>query len=164
LLETLPPGAVALLARAELALARRDLRQARSLVEQARQLHPAHPDIVRRIGMLLLRLREWDALADLAQGALRLDENDAIAWLGLAEASLRKGNAPKAAEAAQRAIGLKYFLPEAHFILARALVAQGLWADASNAMETLLKLQPNHRTAPAYLKRMQQQKNPAVDS
>lgn len=163
LLETLPAGVMSLLLRAELACAKRDFRQARPLLEQARQSNPTHPDVLRRIGMLLLRLREWDALAELAQRALLLDENDAIAWLGLAEAQLRKGDAPKAAEAAQRSIGLRYFLPEAHFVLARALVAQGLWPQARDAMETLLKLQPNHRTAPAYLKRMRHAGNAERD-
>jgi predicted AlkP superfamily phosphohydrolase/phosphomutase/Flp pilus assembly protein TadD len=156
-LEALPAGVLSLLPRAELALAKRDARQARSLVDQARQLNPTHPSALRRLGMLLLRLREWDALAELAGLALQLDENDAIAWLGLAEAQLRKGQAPQAAEAAQRAIGLKYFLPEAHFVLARALVAQGRWQEARAAMQALLQLQPNHRTAPAYLKRMRQE-------
>ncbi len=155
-LEALPVGVMSLLPRAELALAKRDFRQARSLVAQARQLHPTHPDLLRRLGLLLLRLREWDALAELARGALLRDGNDAIAWLGLAEALLRKGEAAQATEAARKAIGLKYFLTDAHFVLARALVAQGRWPEARDAMETLLKLQPNHRTAPAYLKRMRQ--------
>jgi tetratricopeptide (TPR) repeat protein len=153
-LEALPAGVISLLPRAELALAKRDFRQARSLVDQARQLNSNHPPALRRLGMLLLRLREWDALAELANRALSLDENDAIAWLGLAEAQLRKGQAQPAAEAARRAIGLRYFLPEAHFVLARSLVAQGQWPEARDAMETLLKLQPNHRTASAYLDRM----------
>jgi Flp pilus assembly protein TadD len=155
-LEALPAGVTSLLLRAELAWAKRDFRQTRSLVEQARQLHPTHPDVLRRLGIFLLRLREWEALAELAKQALLLDENDAIAWLGLAEALLRKGQAPQATDAARHALGLKYFLPEAHFVLARSLVAQGLWPEARDAMETLLKLQPNHRTAPTYLKRMRQ--------
>jgi predicted AlkP superfamily phosphohydrolase/phosphomutase/Flp pilus assembly protein TadD len=159
-LETLPAGVMSLLPRAELAWAKHDFRHARALVEEAQQLHPTHPDVLRRIGMLLLRLREWDKLAELAKRALLLDENDAIAWLGLAEALLRKGEAPKAAEAAQRAIALKYFLSDAHYVLARALLAQGLWPEARDAMQTLLKLQPSHRTAPAYLKRMQQEGKP----
>ena len=152
--KTLPAGVMSLLPRAELAWAKRDVRQARALVDQARQLGSDHPPAMRRLGMLLLRLREWDALAELANRALQLDEDDALAWLGLAEAQLRKGEAAKAAASARRAIGLKYFLPEAHFVLARALVVQGDWQQARDAMQTLLKLQPNHRTAPAYLKRM----------
>ena len=109
---------------------------------------------VRKLGLLLLRLREWESLANVAQQALATNENDPIAWLGLAAARLRQGRAPEAAESAMRAIRLKYFLPDAHFILARALVAGGQWQEARQAMETYLKLQPNNRAAAAYFKRM----------
>jgi tetratricopeptide (TPR) repeat protein len=119
-LESLPPGVATLLPRAELALAQRDSRLARSLVNEAYKLNPSNPMAVRKLGLLLLRLREWESLANVAQQALAANEQDAIAWLGLAAAQLRLGRAAEAAEAATRAIQLKYFLPDAHFILARA--------------------------------------------
>jgi predicted AlkP superfamily phosphohydrolase/phosphomutase/Flp pilus assembly protein TadD len=153
-LESIPPGVATLLPRAELALAQRDYRLARSLVNEAYQLNPRNPMAVRKMGLLLLRLREWTSLADVARQALAANEHDAIAWLGLAAAQLRLGKAVDAAEAAIRAIRLKYFLPDAHFILARALVARGQWPEARQAMETYLKLQPNNRAAVAYFKRM----------
>jgi predicted AlkP superfamily phosphohydrolase/phosphomutase/Flp pilus assembly protein TadD len=152
--ETLAPGVIPLLLRAELACAKRDMRNARALVAKACDLNPVQPGVLRRIGVLLLRLREWNGLEKLARKALALDESDPIAWLGLAEALLRKGQPPEAAEAASRAIGLKFFLFEAHFVLGRALVAQGLWQEARTAMETVLTLQPNNRTASHYFKRM----------
>jgi hypothetical protein len=106
--------------------------------------------------MLLLRLRDWSALADLAQQALKLDENEPLAWLGLAEAQLRQRHAAEAEEAALRAIGLNYYLPQAHFVLARALLAQGKWEQAWDTMHVLLQLQPNNRAAATYAKRMRQ--------
>jgi tetratricopeptide (TPR) repeat protein len=109
---------------------------------------------LRRLGLLLVRLREWDALAELAKQALALDDNDAMAWLGLAEARLRKRMAAAAEEAALRAIGINYYLSQAHFVLARALVAQGKWQPAREAMQTLLQLQPGNRAAGGYVKRM----------
>ena len=154
LLEALPGGVLSLLPRAELCAAKGDIPQARSLVEQARQLNPTHPDSLRRLGLLLLRLREWNLLAELARRALELDPNDPIAWLGLAEAQLRKRQPAEAEEAAVRAIELKYFLPQAHFVLARALIARSKWQQASEAMQTLLKLQPGNRSAAAYFKRV----------
>lgn len=153
-LESLPPGVATLLPRAELALAQRDFPLARSLVNEAYKLNPGNPTALRKLGLLLLRLREWELLAKVAQQALAADEHDAVAWLGLAAARLRQGKATEAAEAATRAIRLKYFLPDAHFILGRALVARGQWTDARQAMETYLKLQPNDRAAAAYFKRM----------
>ncbi len=160
-LEFVPVGISSILPRAELALARGDFREARSLVAEARALHPSHPLAIRKLGILLLRLREWNALADIARQALAVNEQDAIAWLGLAAAQLRRGKPDEAVEAATRAIGLKYFLPDAHFVLARGLLAQGRWEEASEAMQAMLKLQPNNRVAATYYKRMAQANNPA---
>lgn len=159
LLEALPPGVLSLLPRAELCVAKGNIREARSLVEQVRRLNPHHPDALRRLGLLLLRLREWNALADLARQALELDEYDPIAWLGLAEAQLRKGQAAEAEAAALRAIGLRYFLPQAHFVLARALIARSKWQEAREAMQTLLRMQPGNRSAAAYFKRIGEKQN-----
>ncbi len=155
LLEAVPAGLLSLLPRAELAAAKGDFREARFLAEQAAQLKPTHPDSLRRLGLLLLRLREWTALADLAQRVIEWDETDPIAWLGLAEARLRKGQAAEAEEAAARAIGLNYFLPQAHFVLARARIALSKWPQAKEAMQTLLRLQPGNRSAAAYYRRIQ---------
>jgi len=152
--EGLPAGIWALLPRAELCIAKRDFREARSLVTEAWNSHPTHPDALRRLGLLLLRLRDWNALADLAKQALKLDDNDALAWLGLAEAQLRKQLAAEAEEAALRAIGLNYYLAQAHFVLARAFIAQGKWQQARDTMQTIQMLQPSNRAAAAYAKRM----------
>ncbi len=159
-LEGLAAGIWTLLPRAELCLAMRDIRGARSLVDKAQALHPTHPDALRRLGLLLLGLRDWAALADLAHQAITLDDNDALAWLGLAEAQLRKRLAAEAEEAALRAIGLNYYLSQGHFVLARALIAQGKWQQAWDAMQTLLQLQPDNRAAAAYAKRMGQPPRP----
>jgi predicted AlkP superfamily phosphohydrolase/phosphomutase len=154
LLEGVPAGIWSILPQAELCVARKQTREARSLVNQAWNLHPAHPDALRRLGMLMLRLREWSGLAELAKEALKLDENEPLAWVGLAEAQLRKRLAPEAEESAMRAIGLNYYMPQAHFILARAFIAQGKWDQARETMQVLLQLQPNNRTAANYAKFM----------
>jgi predicted Zn-dependent protease len=156
LLESLPSGPYALLPQAELAVAKRDVRQAQFLAAELRKAKLQNPMALRRLGMLLLHLRQWDALAELAQEALKREENDPIAWLGLAEALLRQKKPEESAEAALRAIQLKYFLPDAHFILARALVAQGKWVEAGETMSALLKLQPANRTAAGYDRRLKQ--------
>jgi hypothetical protein len=110
--------------------------------------------------MLLLRLREWNALADLAALALKLDENEPLAWVGLAEAQLRKRLPAEAEESSMRAIGLNYYMPQAHFILARAFIAQGKWDRARDTMQVLLQLQPNNQAAAIYAKRIRQPSAP----
>jgi tetratricopeptide (TPR) repeat protein len=151
--ETIPPGVWSLLPRLELSLAQGNRQQARLLLGEIEKLRPADPEALRRLGMCLWRLREWRALAELARQALARDENQPLAWLGLAEASLRLGQPAEAADASHRAIGLNYFLPQAHLVLARAWLSQGRWAEAREAIQTVLRLQPNHRAAEAYSRR-----------
>ena len=154
LLDGLPAGIWPLLPRIELCLAKKQMEMARELLNRAWDLHSTHPEAMRWLGTLLLRLREWNALEELAKQALKLDENEPLAWLGLAEAQLRRRLAPEAERAALRAIGLNFYLPRAHFVLARALVAQGKWQAAGQAMETVLKLQPGNRVAATYSQRL----------
>jgi tetratricopeptide (TPR) repeat protein len=157
ILEAMPAGAWTLLLRAELCLAKRQGADARKLVHQVWDMHPTQPAVMRRLGMLLLQLREWNPLADLAREALKLDENEPLAWLGLAEAQLRLRHPAEAEEAAMRAIGLNYYYPQAHFVLARALIAQSKWQQAREVMQTLLRIQPNNRAAASYARRLEQQ-------
>jgi len=100
-----------------------------AVVHQARDLHPAHPDALRRLGLLLLRLRSgrrWPSWPE----ALKLDENEPLAWLGLAEAQLRQRLPAEAEEAALRAIGLDYYFPQATSCWRGALIAQSKWQQA----------------------------------
>ena len=80
---------------------------------------------------------------------------------GIGRGGLRKRLAPEAEQAALRAIGLNYYLSQAHFVPARAPIAQGKWEQARNAMQTLLQLQPSTRAAAAYAKRMGLQPPPS---
>jgi predicted AlkP superfamily phosphohydrolase/phosphomutase len=153
LLEAIPPGVGSLLNRLELLLAQGNRREARVLVAEVQKLKPGDPEALRRLGMSLWRLREWPALAELARQVLERDENEPLAWLGLAEASLRLDQPAKAAEAAQRAIVLNYFQPQAHLVLARAWVNLGKWTEAREAMQTVMRLQPNNRAADTYARR-----------
>jgi hypothetical protein len=81
------------------------------------------------------------------------NENLPLAWLGLAEARLRQRLPGDAEQTALRAIHLNYFLPEAHFIMACAQIAQGKWQQARESMLALNRMQPNNRTIAAYFRR-----------
>ena len=153
LLEGTPPGVWSLLPRAELLIAQGNRKEARRLIEEIQKLKPADPEALRRLGLILWRLREWKALGDLARQALQRDENEPLAWLGLAESALRLREPHQAVEAAMRAIGLNYFLPQAHQVLFQALLMLGKWTEAREAMRTLMRMQPDNRAAAAYSKR-----------
>lgn len=164
LLEALPPGIGSLLCRVELLIAEGKRKQAWPLVAEIQRLKPAETVSLRRLGMILWRLRQWNDLAELAQEVLRLDANEPLAWLAQAEASLRLGRSPEAIESAERALSLNYFMPQAHLILARALLNQGKWAEAREAMQVVLRLQPNNRAAAAYWRRSGLEQQPPTMS
>jgi len=153
LLERIPPGIGGLLPRVELLIAKGDRKEARSLAGEILALKPSEPEALRRLGMIFWRLREWNSLVQLSQEALQRNENEALAWLGLAEGCLRLHQPDRAMEAAHRAIGLNYFLPQAHLVLARTLLIQGRWAEAHAAMQTVLRLQPGNRALATYSRR-----------
>jgi predicted AlkP superfamily phosphohydrolase/phosphomutase len=153
LLEVLPPGIWALLAQTELLLAKGEREEARRLAEEIRGLQPAHPEAMRRLGMIWWRLRDWTSLGEIARQALRVNDAEPLAWLGLAESALRLRQPEEALDAATRAISLNYFLAQAHLALARACLALGKWAEARSSMQTVLLMQPNNRAAAAYLQR-----------
>ena len=153
LLEAIPPGIWSLLPRAELLIARGDWKEARLVVDEIEKLKPAEPEALRRLGTMLWRLREWNGLAELAREVIKREENEPLAWLGLAEATLRLRDPAKAIEAANRAVGLNYFLPQAHLVLSRAFLVQGKWAQAREAMQTVMRMQPNNRAAAIYSRR-----------
>jgi hypothetical protein len=52
-------------------------------------------------------------------------------------------------------------MPQAHFVLARAFIAQGKWEQARETMQALLQLQPNNRAAATYAQRMDQSSPPS---
>jgi tetratricopeptide (TPR) repeat protein len=163
LLESFPPGIEPLFCRAELFIAQGRRKDARALVEAIQKLKPVDPVGLRRLGMLLWRLRQWPALAELAQAVLLLDPSEPLAWLAQAEAALRLGRFSEAFDSARKAISLNYFLPQAHLIVSRALLNQGKWGEAREAMQVVLHLQPGNRTAAAYWRRsgLDQQQWPA---
>ena len=143
-----------LVAAAELAMVRKETRRAREMVRNVVAQAPLPLGVWRRIGLLLAGLREWEELEKFARRLIQHDDRDEIAWLGLAEASLRLGNPRAAAAAAQQAIKLRFYFPEAHMALARALAQDGMPLAAIEATERLLKIHPDHAAARVYLRRL----------
>lgn len=153
-LEGFPSGPLALLPQAELAMAKHDWKRARSLAFELLSLKPQDPFQQHRLGILFLRLREWSALESLARLALEQQQDNPIAWLGLAEALLRKKKPEEAAQAASRAVQLNFSLAEGHLVLARAQLAQSQWQAASESLRKLRQLQPDNTVAATYDRRM----------
>jgi hypothetical protein len=153
-LDCMPHGAATLLAQAEYALARGEHSRVRELLAVLLSSDDHGTDAWRRIGLLLIGVRDWETLERQADNLLRVDPRCEMAWVGLAEALLRRGKPGLAAAAAMRAIGLNFFLPDAHFILARSLAAQSMWLAALQSMERLLAMQPENELARGYVRRL----------
>ena len=148
------PSVTIPLPQAELALARGQMESARQHVLELLK-SPTHSlPVWHRIGLLLIALREWDKLEACARAVLKQNEDNEIAWLGLAEASLRRKDFDTAVTAAKRAMGLRFHLPDAHFAYARALVGKGLYLAAIQAVERLLQIDPTNAVAQTYLRRL----------
>jgi len=152
--ESLPPADVHL-PQAELALARGQMQCARQHVSELLKSSAHSLPMWHKIGLLLVALREWDKLEACARAVLKHNEDDEIAWLGLAEASLRRRDFDTAAVAAKRAMGLRFALADAHLAFARALVGKGLFLAAIQALERLLQVDPSNAVAQNYLRRLQ---------
>lgn len=153
LVESLPP-VVAPLPRAELALARGERDLARQLVLPLTTVPPQSSPTWHRIGLLLLLLREWTTLERCARAVLDQTETDELAWLGLAESSLRRRDFDTAEVAAKRAIGLQYYMPDAHLALSRALAGKGLYLAATQAADRLVAMDPKNKVAANYARRL----------
>jgi tetratricopeptide (TPR) repeat protein len=153
LVESLAPT-VAPVPRAELALARGERETARQLVLPLTEVLPQSSPTWHRIGLLLLLLREWTTLEKCARSVLAQTERDELAWLGLAEASLRHRDYDTAELAATRAIGLQYFMPDAHLALSRALAGKGLYLAATQVADRLVAMDPKNKVAAIYARRL----------
>ncbi|WP_193212328.1 tetratricopeptide repeat protein [Luteolibacter marinus] len=150
--ESLDPFAV-LLCRAELAWARGEAEEARECIRGLLGFPARSSAAWHRVGLLLVALREWELLEKCARSVLGHGD-DEVAWLGLAEALLRRRDLDGAAKAAQRAIGIRYCFPEAHLALARAFAAQGMIRVAVEALDRLLRISPGDELARAYRRRL----------
>lgn len=150
--EMLPPF-FSRLCRAELAWANGETDVARRCVRELLEFPARSSAAWHRVGMLLVALREWEALEKCARVVLEQGD-DEVAWLGLAESLLRRRDFQGASKAAQRAIGIRYAFPEAHLALARAFAAQGMLRVAIEALDRLLLIQPGDDLARAYRKRL----------
>ncbi len=115
-LDCMPNRTAALLAQAEYALVCGEHPRVRELVAKLLSRNDHSTDALRRIGLLLIGVRDWVTLERQAGNLLRADPTCEMAWVGLAEAHLRLDRPERAAAAAMRAIGLNFFLPDAHFL------------------------------------------------
>lgn len=100
------------------------------------------PALQVEIGHVYVRLRRWEDGERAFRNALKIDQDNAMAWQGLSTVQLRLKQWETAAESALHAIGLLYHLPQAHFNLGVALTRLGDARRAIQAFEAVLAINP----------------------
>jgi tetratricopeptide (TPR) repeat protein len=135
------------LLRAAQSEAEGDLDAAQRYYQEAEQLEPEALPVLARLGANLLQRRQWSAAEARFRRLLELDPHGADAHEGLCRSLLPQRRNAEAAAAALTAIGLRYFAPNAHFLLGVALHRLGRLVPAMQALELCLAQNPNHAEA-----------------
>lgn len=139
------------LARARLAVECGRHAEALVWLEQLRDRAPRDLMLLDLLGQTLMRLRRWEACAEVCRTALDVDPDNLPARLGLARCALADESPVMAQSWALEAIGREYGSAQAHFLLGVALHRQALWAEAVTALRMALALAPGHGPARSYL-------------
>jgi len=129
------------------ALAECDYERALGHLEQAEQIDAERPALLLQIGEAYVRLRQADRAEQCFERAAAIDPDNPQAHLGLCRVQMLRQQYAAAAESALRAIGLRYQLPMAHFLLGRALVRLGRTLQAVDALEVALSINPHFAEA-----------------
>ena len=90
-------------------------------------------------------LGDLDAALRSLEHVLRLEPNNATAWVDYAEINLEAGRHDEGLLAARRAVELGDRLPEAWFFIAEAHLLRRDRAAALDALETLARIAPDGR-------------------
>lgn len=122
--------------------------------EQASEDPSAAPFVPAFAGNVYLAKGFIDKAEQSYQAALKLDSENAEAFVGMAAVRLNQRRLVEAADCALRAVNIHYELPNAHFQLGLALVQLGQREKARAAFEATLKLAPYLSSARDQLERL----------
>ncbi len=128
---------------ASVAMSKSDFPRSLELLEQARLTKSTSPVFQTQLGHVYLELKRPDDAERAFRRALEFDEYYPNALMGLCRTSLANEDEQQAIEYGEKAIGLKYHLPAAHYFLGLARERAG---DVNHALEcyrTALSQNPN---------------------
>ena len=108
----------------------------------AAKLPEKTPQLVAQLGLAYLQTHQLVEAHEQFELALADDDENAIAYIGLAELNNRRGNFDQAVEHALRAVELVDAVPAAHYQLSVALSKLGMIDEAVVAAETFVQLSP----------------------
>jgi tetratricopeptide (TPR) repeat protein len=129
------------------ALAECDYERAVDYFEQAAQIEAQRPGLLLQIGEAYLRLRQTERAEQVFERAAAIDPDNPQAHLGFCRVNMLRQDFAAAAEWALRAIGLRYQMAMAHFLLGKALVRLGRTLPAVEALHVALSINPHFAEA-----------------
>lgn len=130
----------ALLKLNEADVAKAELRQ---LAEES----PDDPDVLARLGRLLLDQNEHDEAGELLHRAWGLEKQNPVIVEALSQWAYSQGDYDSAVDHALDAISLAHHFPQAHYHLGNALAGRGERERAVQALQTCLHLAPYFMSA-----------------
>lgn len=104
--------------------------------------------------LTMARSRVWTSETALWQATVETAPDSFKAWINLAIATAQSGNLAQAVVQARQAIALKPGDPTAHYILGNLLAGLARHQEAIEALETALRLDPEHRDARLLLRQL----------
>ena len=128
---------------AEQCLAEEDADNALLHIEQAEQMKKDAPSLLLLKGKTLLQLKRYEEAEEVFHAAQAVDPENAESHLGLCRSYLKRRQNMLAAGEALNAVGLKYDLPIAHYLLGTALHRMGRFVPAVEALHVALAQNPN---------------------
>ena len=114
-----------------------------------------------QLGQLFLSTSAWSEAEATFRNALDCQAESSVAFDGLAQLSLRRGDFTAAVEHALSAVELTHFFPAAHFHLGEGLSGAGREAEAIAAYETALGMGFDPQTIHERLAALYRLRNPA---
>ncbi len=121
------------------------LERSLELARRALEMEPLLPEAHAALGDALYLQSATDQAIESYQEAVRLDEENAVAWCHLANAGNAVDDHQTAEAAARRAIRLYPTYYWSHTVLGDALVAQGRGDEAIEAYQNAMRLNPDAR-------------------
>ncbi|MEN0005474.1 MAG: alkaline phosphatase family protein [Bacteroidota bacterium] len=147
----------------QILFAEKRYKDAVSFLDELLEKSPKNPTLNRLQASAFRELKQFEQAAQNYQILLANDPDDAHAWLNLGVCHFKQEKYEEAAADLLKSIQLDFNTPEAHFELGRSLMRLGMYEDATNALETALKLRPDYNRARHNLIKIYQDHFPQPD-
>lgn len=149
-----PDSPVVLVRLGQLLTQRNELDRALEYLAKAEALAPNMPALQPTLGQTYIKLRRYDDAERAFKNTLEYDDENSVAYNGLARVAISRKQYDEAIDLALRAVGLTHNFPRAHFNLGVALAESGMTEQAIQAFETCVRIAPGIKSAHRWLARL----------